>query len=224
MLQRIAMEELRRSQKVRKVSRKELEEELRRIIVRFAEKQHQDAALIATRIMNTGFPTERIPQEQLERIIEQRVADIVGTTVETVRRNIFEAEMQARDFDEDPDDTKRRIRQRIIDGGSMSFERAETIARTELALAENSGLVAGYKATGATHLEWFSFPDAWKWKRRHDTLDGKIMPIGAMFETHLGNRLRFPHDPNAPVGETINCRCTVGPVGLRERNRRATRR
>lgn len=217
-LRRIEASELARQNKVRKATDAELKAALRRVVVRFARAQGQDAALTAARIVQTDFPTARIPLEDLEAIIDERVADILETTLETVRSNIKEAASTAEAMGESSTDAKRRIRQRIIEGGSTSFERAETIARTELARAENMGIVAGYEATGVKRLEWFAFQSP-IWPRRHDTMDGKTIAIGGKFTLPSGVKLRFPHDPEGPASEVINCRCTVGPIGRRRRQR-----
>lgn len=82
--------------------------------------------------------------------------------------------------------------------------RAALIARTELAQAENTGIVAGYNQTGVTHLEWLSYTDDRSGDRHHESMNGEVIRIGGHFKTHLGNRLRYPGDPKAPIKETAN--------------------
>lgn len=59
----------------------------------------------------------------------------------------------------------------------------------------------------------------------HQLLEGTTVPATDVFETDAGP-IRFPHDPAAPYGETVNCRCSLifekavarGPdVGARRR-------
>ena len=99
-------------------------------------------------------------------------------------------------------------RYRLTDGGSLyafSPERAELIARTEMVQAENTGIVEGYKQTGVLGLEWLAYDDGRTGDRQHNELKGDAVPVGDYFVTPLGNRLRYPGDPTAPIKETANC-------------------
>jgi hypothetical protein len=107
----------------------------------------------------------------------------------------------------------RRIRDRMSGLSAHSWERAFTIARTELGIAENTGIVEGYKATGVEALEWIAVTtDRRSGARKHWEMDGVIVPIGESFRLPSGVRVRYPLDPLGPVGEVINCRCSVAPV------------
>lgn len=56
-----------------------------------------------------------------------------------------------------------------------------------------------------------------RWKSQHDLkvrashafLDGDSVPADKPFITHTGTEIRYPHDPAAPLGETIACRCSI---------------
>lgn len=103
------------------------------------------------------------------------------------------------------------------DGGTLyafSPERAALIARTELVQAENTGIVEGYRAAGVGQMEWLSYNDGNSGARRHDLMRGMRAPVGGVFTNPTtGATLRYPGDPDAPISETINCRCTVVAVG-----------
>lgn len=43
----------------------------------------------------------------------------------------------------------------------------------------------------------------------HRAMEGQEQPFGAPFISGLGNRLRFPGDPQAPPADSINCRCVI---------------
>jgi len=91
----------------------------------------------------------------------------------------------------------------------FSFARAGVIARTELAQAQNAGTFAGYEATGAEGLEWVSYSDGRSGSRRHDKMNGVRIRLGEMFTLPSGVKMRHPAEFTGPIGETINCRCTV---------------
>lgn len=95
---------------------------------------------------------------------------------------------------------------------AFSWARAELIARTELVQAENTGRMAGFAATGVDELEWLAYSDGRSGDRHHEKLDGVRFRRGDTVLTPLGNRVRYPGDPLAPIEETANCRCTVVPV------------
>lgn len=106
-----------------------------------------------------------------------------------------------------PDDEADDGRQHVL-----SWARAETIARTETVRAENAGRLAAYDATGVEELEWIAYSDGRSGDRHHERLDGTRVRRGEPWTTPLGNRLRYPGDPTAPVEDTANCRCTMRPV------------
>lgn len=151
---------------------------------------------------------ERIDVSSFMRTKEIRVQDILRETreriSEAVRRVLIESERSDRQLSTGA--TARRIREELQD---MPAQRAALIARTELVQAENTGLVEGYTAAGVDELEWVAYSDGRSGDRRHDRMDGKRVRIGEYFVTPLGNRLRYPGDPLAPIKETANCRCTV---------------
>lgn len=103
-------------------------------------------------------------------------------------------------------------------GGTFNRDRALTWARTEAAVADNSGAAAAYEAAGVQRIEWIAFK-APVWPRRHDLLDGEVRNLGDFFDMPRSSaRLRWPHDPLGPVGEVVNCRCSHRPVIRRSRS------
>lgn len=95
-----------------------------------------------------------------------------------------------------------------------SRKRAITIVRTELSrvygiasqqrLVQAAGVVPGLKKqwrrSGKVHSRIY-----------HDLADGQVVDAAKPFELGNGITLMFPHDPKAPVGESINCGCTALP-------------
>lgn len=107
-------------------------------------------------------------------------------------------------------------RVRLTGGGNLyvfSFERAQLIARTEMAQAENEGIVEGYRQAGVPGLKWLAYNDGRTGDREHNEMN-KHPPIavGERFTLPDGTRMRFPGDPTAPIKHLANCRCTVRAV------------
>lgn len=98
--------------------------------------------------------------------------------------------------------------------------RAATIARTETARSVNGARFMGMKQAGVSQHEWVTSHDAavrgapgGPYEHSafsHYELDGKQAAIGFAFEGH--STLKFPGDPDAPAGDTVNCRCVARPV------------
>lgn len=104
---------------------------------------------------------------------------------------------------------------RTTDDGPLyvfSPQRAELIARTEMAQAENTGIYEGYRATGAVGLEWLAYDDGRSGDRRHDEMKGEAVAIGEDFVLPDGARMRYPGDPAGPIRHTANCRCTTRAI------------
>ncbi|MGG5810927.1 phage minor head protein [Falsiroseomonas sp. CW058] len=92
--------------------------------------------------------------------------------------------------------------------------RATTIARTEGLRASNlGGIAAAREASDAFNLQvektWLATGDD-RTRDSHRGLHGKtVTGIDAAFVLPNGVAIRHPHDPEAPAGETVNCRCTL---------------
>lgn len=68
---------------------------------------------------------------------------------------------------------------------------------TVLAAADLAGWVA--KVWNSQHDE--------RVRDTHQGLDGQVRALGESFVSPSGARLRYPHDPLAPIGEVARCRC-----------------
>lgn len=98
--------------------------------------------------------------------------------------------------------------------------RATTIARTEAIRATNNAAVAQTRAMVEQDLglevekTWITAGDE-RVRHSHQRLNGqKVIGLDTPFET-VGEDgkpvfIRWPHDPMAPAGEVINCRCVIG--------------
>lgn len=147
---------------------------------------------VLSRVRDIIDDTSRAVNAQVNEMIQEAVAEVpqpsVGALAQRLRDEVFEG--------------------RFV----FSDRRATVIARTELTQAVNTGTFEGYRATGVKRVRWLAFRDGKSGDRRHDRMHNKIINVGEYFVTPLGNRMRYPGDPSAPIKETINCRCTVAAV------------
>jgi len=90
--------------------------------------------------------------------------------------------------------------------------RRELIARTETTRAANAGANSFFKEWGVTHKEWLSTSDN-RTRKHHASMSGQTVTIEGKFTSGLGNKLRYPGDPDAPLADTAQCRCTILPAG-----------
>lgn len=173
----------------------------------------------------SGKPTQiKVFQEWIDGA-DVRAESIAAETRERIRDSVREiiAAGDARDPRATIDDITRRIATTVhatepASGAEpaaryvFSFQRAETIARTELAQVENTGRVAGYQATGIEEMEWLAYTDGKSGDRHHERMKGVRVKVGEKFTMPSGKTLRYPGDPLGDISETANCRCTVKPV------------
>lgn len=93
--------------------------------------------------------------------------------------------------------------------------RAEVIARTESLRIVHQGVDAAYRQgirrgdLAADQLEcaWVATRDR-RTRDTHKEMHGQIRGWGEPFMSPSGAQLLYPGDPDAPVEETANCRCT----------------
>jgi hypothetical protein len=97
---------------------------------------------------------------------------------------------------------------------AFSSERAAFIARTELNIAENTGLVAQYRAVGVKRIRWLAMTgDRRSGPRKHWEMNGEERDLrGPWFVLPSGEEMPWPGWVGAPLRETANCRCSSRPV------------
>jgi len=88
--------------------------------------------------------------------------------------------------------------------------RAEMVARTEIMRASNASSHNLYRDWGVTQKEWFAALDD-RTRPSHREAHGQRVGIDDTF-TVGGAKMQYPGDPNGPLDEFINCRCTELPV------------
>jgi hypothetical protein len=91
--------------------------------------------------------------------------------------------------------------------------RARTVARTEVVGAYNGGLYDAFSMVveadpdTAYVKRWLATEDH-RTRPDHKDADGQVVPWGQPFMVG-GFAMQYPHDPEGPPQEVINCRCTM---------------
>lgn len=86
----------------------------------------------------------------------------------------------------------------------ITQRQASTIARTEINGAKNEVAFSNLKELGVEYKEWSSSGDE-RVRPSHREVDGEIVKLNERFS----NGLLYPHDPDGPADEVVNCRCSV---------------
>lgn len=82
------------------------------------------------------------------------------------------------------------------------------ISRAATGAAFNSGKFINSSRAGIPYNRWVCLLDG-RERLTHHREHGNIVPVGQPFPI---TGLRYPHDPNGPLKEVINCRCSLDPV------------
>lgn len=204
--------ELRRA--ISRETRKAADDELARQIANFGIRIAEDAAANLT--IRTGAPRWKAPptvtreflrdkEIRIKEWLKEGRADLTAR----IREELLDA--AERDTRLTNQELTRNIFEALRDTGPFSPARAELIARTETAQAENFGIMRGFEATGAAEKEWIAILDD-RTREDHASMNGVRVPLNEPFTLPDGTELDFPADPSGPVHHVANCRCTMAPV------------
>lgn len=224
---------------VKEIRKADPSEELRLLLLRFGFKQAMESSnrtagsqIISPALYRdviAGKPVNIKLFQEIQAGVIRRVKNIQEETKERARASVKLIMLKASEEVPKPSagEIARRIRteftgpdkegvHRVHAVGEdrsyvFSSERAAVIARTELAQAENAGIIAAYEATGVEEITWLAYTDGRSGDRHHERMNGKTIRLGEMFVLPSGARLRYPADPSGPIGETVNCRCSTKP-------------
>lgn len=209
------------------LTRKQLEAELRDLFERFGLAQMADGGRRATGEFEIHPTLLRDIVRDKEIKVRLIIRETERATRESLRRILTDA------LGEEPRPTQGDVARRIARqwfgparkstaGGVeqerlFSFERARTIARTELAQSENAGIVQGLVAAQVELVRWTAQTnDGKSGPREHWKMnDHPPIEVAAMtendesgwFKLPSGIRTPYPQWSGLPAGETISCRC-----------------
>lgn len=171
----------------------------------------------------SGLPLwERVATERLERLVDGRAAD--GTPVwqgwnRALREDIAAAVREGYGAGESSASIAKRVQEVLgVDPAAPSRigARAEAIARTEAGGIANEGTLHAMKASGVvTGKAWYSVGDN-RTRASHKEVAAthgmsNPIPLDARFDVG-GTLMTGPHDPTAPAGQVVQCRCRLLPV------------
>lgn len=94
--------------------------------------------------------------------------------------------------------------------------RGKTLANIEGGRAWNVGRAEAIAQVAALYEGVWNTVGDDRVRPSHVFMDGQVQPFGGVYTSGLGNMLKYPHDPSAPIADTINCRCWIE---YRRRNR-----
>lgn len=86
---------------------------------------------------------------------------------------------------------------------------SETIARTEVASAQNFGRMEEMRVAGAKNKIWIAIFN--NTRTDHENAHGQIVGVNDPFDVG-GEDLQFPGDPNGSAWNVINCQCSSSPT------------
>lgn len=117
-----------------------------------------------------------------------------------------------------------RFRDRLLDRGVVNWKertrryaqslrraRARTIAQTESGIVWNRSEWIQMRDADVRGRVWITSRDK-AVRDSHVPMDGQCRGIDEPFVSGAGYSLMHPHDTDAPLAETINCRCRAAPV------------
>lgn len=103
---------------------------------------------------------------------------------------------------------QRNIAVKHLDAEASVWQtRAMLIARTESTGAGNFGALQALLSEGVASKEWVATNDN-RTRETHADADGQVVPLDGKFLVGT-SRMVMPGDPDAPVEEVANCRCTI---------------
>jgi HK97 family phage portal protein len=153
-----------------------------------------------TNVFNVDDP---LAHQFIERRANQLAGNVTDTTYKAVQQALQDGVAEGESIPKLAD----RIRHLFEE---TYKHRAETVARTEVLSAYNGSTMATGMALPTdvvAGFEWLATPGH-RTRPAHAAADGQVITTGDTFSVG-GSSMRYPGDPAAPPGLTVNCRCTL---------------
>lgn len=164
-------------------------------------------AMKKTKAGNMGY-NEEWTRKVLEYFKDHNLR-MVSNITENTRKRILEFVSHGVDKGYGAEKIARMLKQ----DGFTKF-RALRIVRTETVRATNyANFLAADELGFEVNKQWIATHDS-RVRDSHKYLDGEVLQMDGTFE----NGCKFPGDPDAAAAETINCRCSLGFVPVRDRD------
>jgi HK97 family phage portal protein len=178
---------------------KQLNEDVRPMLKAIAT----DAVALAAQ--KTGMPAE-VEESEVDKVVDEQIERMEkanSTTKEEIAAALIIA--MAMGDDEDRIGLLKAALSAIF--ANLLGKRKRVIAEQEAQTAHNAGTyLSGIQMGGGTKT-WVTRRDS-RVRGEHMLIHGKTVNMKDAFSVN-GSSLRFPGDPLAPVGLTINCRCRL---------------
>lgn len=181
-------------------------ERLRMIAKAYIEEAVKSGAMLGFNELESTIDFNLI-EPNILRAVEKRVSFFA----ETINENTASLIKDALDSGIAAGESIDKIAGRI--DGIFNFSekfRSVRIARTEVIGAANEGQLFSYRESGVESKMWITARD--ENVRDSHQIEGQTIDLNQQFTLKSGERLDYPGDRDAPVGEIVNCRCTVSPV------------
>lgn len=160
---------------------------------------------IASRVKVAQGSARSIIRDHINAIIRSSIKEIPTPSAKEISRRIAT-----------------EIKRPLGENRIFTFERAQVIARTEIATAQNAGIAAGYTESGVDSVRWLAYAndnrsgERMHWKmNKHKPISVEAMngsDDSKWFKLPSGVRTPRPHWPGLPASEIVNCRCTIVPA------------
>jgi len=170
------------------------------ILMPVLEQIMKDGGQQAFDLMNFGAVYE--PSVDIKSTLDKRADFFIEKINETNFEKLKASMSEGLEQGEGTRELVNRIRD--VYDEDISVKRAEVIARTEVGVANQVGLLNGYKNAGMGIKIWVAVLDD-KTRDTHAMIDGEEVPIDMPFS----NGLMMPNDPAGSASEVINCRCSI---------------
>lgn len=160
-----------------------------------------------------GQPNALQSQAELDaaiaKVARERAGQRASDISETTRTRIANAVARGLEANETPDEISRTI---VDEVGDMDLARARTIARTETAVAMQTGqymeMESASENLGVTLTKTWMATEDERTRDTHLEADGQTVAMDEPFIVGE-SELMYPSDPEGPAEEVINCRCAV---------------